>query len=109
MVDPFSFLPELGEHRPVELARARQLDRHRVDEVAVDDDFVVQMRAGREAGLAKVADDLALRDAHAGGDAAAEARHVIVGRDIAVCVLDLDTAAIAGIVGRLDHDAVAGR
>ena len=53
------------EHLAVELARARELDRHRVDEIAVDDDFVVEVRAGREARLAEIADHLALRDVHA--------------------------------------------
>src|SRR5262245_54075340 len=46
--------------------------RDRVDVLAVALQNVVQMRTGREAGCADAADDLALRDVHAGADAGAE-------------------------------------
>ena len=51
------------EHLAVELAGAGELDGHRVDEVAVDDHLIVQMRSRREASLPEIADDLALGDA----------------------------------------------
>ena len=41
-----------NKHSAVELAGARQLDLHRVDEMAIDKNFVMEMRAGREPGLA---------------------------------------------------------
>ena len=45
---------------PVSCALARHLDRHRVDEAAVDQHLEVHVRARRQAGRADVADDLAL-------------------------------------------------
>src|SRR5262245_35532248 len=63
-VEPLAFLFEASEHRALENAAARQLDAHRVNEAAVDQDLVVQVRACREAGRADKADHLALP--HAG-------------------------------------------
>ena len=94
-VDPVALALESSEHLAVELARARELDRHRVDEVAVDDHFVMEMRPGGQSRLAEIADHLALRDVHALGDAAAEAGHVVVGGHISVGVLDLDAPPVA--------------
>ena len=72
----------------VEHAAARQLDAHRIDEAAVDQDLVVHVRAGREAGRADIADHLALAHARAGLRRARERRHVAVGGLVAVGVLD---------------------
>ena len=85
-----------------------QLDRHRVDEVAVDDHLVMQVRAGRQPGFAEIADGLALKDMRAFGDAAPEAGHMIVGGHVAIGVLDLDPPSVSAIPSRLDDRAVAG-
>ncbi len=106
-VDALAFVLEGGQQAAVQLAGARQLDLHRIDEMAVDQDFVVKMRAGREPGLAEVADHLALANPCALDRAAGEARHVIIGGDVAVGVLDLDAPAIARIPARLDDHAIA--
>ena len=45
---------------PAQLAFARHLDRHRVDEAVVDQHLEVHVRARGQAGGADVADDLAL-------------------------------------------------
>src|SRR5665213_3820081 len=76
IVDAVALLVEGGEHRAVEHAAARQLDPQRIDEAAVDQDFVVHVRAGREARRADVADHLALADAGAGLGRARERGHV---------------------------------
>jgi hypothetical protein len=47
LVDTLAFPLERGQHLAVEFAGARELDRHRVDEIAVDDHLVVEVRAGR--------------------------------------------------------------
>src|SRR5580692_6974082 len=75
---------EVGEHLPVQFPAPRQLDPQRIDEMAVDDDLVVQMRPGGEAGRAEKADDLALPNPRPGRDPLGIGRHVIVGRHIAV-------------------------
>ena len=85
-----------------------ELDRHRVDEVAVDDHLVMQVRAGRQSRIAEIADGLALDDVGALDDAAAKAGHVVVGGHVAVGVLDLDPPPVADVPLRLDDDAVAG-
>ncbi len=59
---------------PVEFAAARQLDAHRVDKAAVDANFVVHVRAGRQTGGADEADHLALAHALAVIDAARDRR-----------------------------------
>lgn len=76
--------------------------------MSVYEDFVVKMRPGREAGLPEVADDLALPDARAFGHAAGEAGKVIVGRDIAIGMLDFDAASVARIPSGRDNRAIAG-
>src|ERR1700722_15668671 len=68
-------LLEEGERLSLEDAAARQLDRHRVHETIVDQDFEVHMRAGRQAGRADEADHLALAPAAVDIKAAGERRH----------------------------------
>ena len=46
-VEPFALLLEGVQDRTLQLAAARQLDAHRIDEAAVDADLIVHMRAGR--------------------------------------------------------------
>src|SRR5262249_8504485 len=95
-------------HRPSERAAARQFDADGVDEAAVDEDFVVDVRAGRLAGRADEADHLALPHLLAGLHALGEGRHVAIGGLVAVVVLDADILAVAARrPGLLDH-ALAG-
>jgi hypothetical protein len=63
--------------------------------MAIHDDFVMEMRPGREAGLTEITDDLALPHMGAFDRPASKPGHVIIGRDVAVGVLNLDAAAIA--------------
>src|SRR4051812_41224115 len=70
--DTVALFLEAGEDRTFKHAAARQADTHRIDETAVDDDLVVDVRAGREAGRADEADHLALADFLARLDAARE-------------------------------------
>ena len=99
---------ELGELAAAELQPARHLDGHRVDEVRVDQDLEVAMRAGRQAGRADIADDLALLHGDAGRDAGGIARHVAIGGGEAVGVADADVIAVAAFAADLLHGAVAG-
>src|SRR6185295_10880446 len=89
-------------------AAARQLDAHRVDEAAVDEDFVVDVGTGRHAGRADEADHLALAHALAGLHALGIGRHVAVGSLIAVVVLEADILAVAAFPADLLDYAVAG-
>src|SRR5262249_583266 len=66
LVNAVPLFLERGELAAGELQPARNLDGHRVDELVVDQDLVVAVRAGGEAGRADIADDLALLHAHAG-------------------------------------------
>src|ERR1700730_17371660 len=93
-VDTLALALESGEHAAVEFPRAGELDPHRIDEMAIDDDFVMEMRPGREAGLTEITDDLALPDMGAFDRPAGKPGHVIIGRDVPVGVLNLDPAAI---------------
>src|SRR5690606_19477363 len=79
----------------------------RVDGLAALVDFVVQVRAGRQAGGADIADDVALRDLHAAPDAGLEALHVGVGGFVAVGVANLDVVAVAAVAAREHHRARA--
>src|SRR4051812_14729521 len=78
-VEPIAFLLEACHDRPFERTAARQLDAHWVDEASVDQDFVVDMRAGRHAGGSDEADHLALAYPLADFHALGEGRHVAVG------------------------------
>src|ERR1039458_1782584 len=75
-VDAVAGALEFSQHRSVELARARKFHAHRIDEMSVHEDFVVKMRPGCEAGLPKVADNLALPDTRAFAHAAGESGKV---------------------------------
>src|SRR5450631_2456098 len=94
-VDAVAFVFEISEHAAIEFASAGKFHPHRIDEMPVDHDLVVKVRPGRETRLAKIADRLALPHMSAFGRAPGKPGHVIVRRDIAVGVLDLDTAAVA--------------
>ena len=94
-IDPLFLAFELSEHRAVEFAGTCQFDFHRIDEMSVDQHFVMEMWTGCEAGLAEIADHLALPDADAFSGPARETRHMIIGRHIAIGMLDLDAAPIA--------------
>src|SRR5436189_211327 len=87
---------------------ARLEEGHGIDRAAVDPDLVVQVAAGRAAGRAHQADQIAAVDALAGqGDPLREV--AVAGLD-ALAVVDLDQIAVAAIVpfGASD-DAVCGR
>src|SRR4051794_20062388 len=49
-VEAIALFLECGHQRPVERTAARQLDAHRIDEAAVDQDFVMDVRSGGHAG-----------------------------------------------------------
>ena len=68
LVDAVALPLERRKHPAVKLACARQFDPHRIDEVAVDDHLVVEMRASRQSGIAEIANSLALKDMGALGD-----------------------------------------
>src|ERR1700722_16030111 len=59
-IEAVAFLLEACHQRSVERTAARQLDAHRIDEAAVDQDFVVDVGAGRLSSRADEADHLAL-------------------------------------------------
>ena len=94
-VNAVAFAFEIGEHAAVEFAGAGKFHPHRINKMSVDHDLVVEMRSGREPRLTKIADWLALPHMRPFGRAAGKPGHVVVGRDIAVGVLDLDAAAVA--------------
>ena len=80
---------------------------HRVDRIAADPDLEVQVRAGRVARVAGVADDLALADALADRDR--DPRLVAVARGDAAAVVDAGVVAVAaGPAGDRDGAAVGG-
>src|SRR5687768_6018402 len=80
----------------------------RVDGAAVDPDLIMQMAAGRTAGGAHAADDLAASDALAGSDC--KRRKVAVAGFDAAAVVELDQIAIAAaVVACFGNDAVGGR
>ena len=84
-----------GERGNRQRLRRRQRDRHRVALFVIDPKFVVQMRTGRPARLADVADDVALRDARSGLDAAREPRQMRVDGRIGRAMLQHDRVAVA--------------
>src|SRR4029450_6906492 len=106
-LDAVPLLLELGERAAGELEPARYGDGHRVDEVVVDQDLEVTVRAGRPAGRADIADDLALFHGDAGRDAFGVTRHVAVSRRVAVGVADADVIAVAAFAAHELDGAVA--
>src|SRR6202049_783497 len=107
-IETIAFLFEARQQRPVERASARQLDVHRIDEAAVDQDLVVNVGAGRHAGRSDEADHLALPHLLAGLHALGEGRHVAVSGLIAVGVLQADVIAVAAFALGLLADTVSG-
>src|SRR6185436_3751037 len=97
-----------GEDGAFQRAAARQLDAHGIDEAAVDQDFVVDVGAGRQARRTDEADDLALADALAGLAALGIGGHMAVGGLVTVVVLDADVLAVAAFPADLLDHAVAG-
>src|SRR5215470_9127971 len=89
-------------------AAARQFDRHWIDEAIVDDDFEMHMRAGREAGGADKADDLALAHMAADVEAAGIGGQMAVRRLVAVGVADAHIFTVAALLADLFDVAVAG-
>ena len=80
---------------------------HGIDRIAADPDLEVQVRAGRVARVARVADDLALADALADRDR--DPRLVAVARGDAAAVVDAGVVAVAaGPAGDRDGAAVGG-
>src|SRR5262249_30042571 len=66
---------EIGEVAAAQLLDGGELHRGRVDRLAVTEYLIVKMRAGREAGRADIADQLALTNTLAGpGDDPAHMR-----------------------------------
>src|SRR5258705_11096717 len=90
-----AFLLEGGELPAFEHTATRQLHLHRVDVAAVDHDLVVQVRPGREAGRANIADDLTLPYLGTLGHVAGECGHVAIAGGIAVGGPDPDELAVA--------------
>ena len=73
------------------------------DGVAIAPHFVVQMRAGRAAAAADLADDGAGRDVLA--DLHVDPAQMCVARRKSVAMIDLDHAAVAAVPARLRNDA----
>ena len=71
----------------------RAHEAQRIDGLAVEMRFVMEMRAGRAARRAYTADDLAARDPCARFDG--DAREMRVTRDQTAAMIDFDHAAIA--------------
>src|SRR5215475_8739010 len=61
-IQPVALLLEASQHRAFQRTAARQFHAHRVDEAAVDQDFVVDVWAGRQAAGTDEADHLPLTD-----------------------------------------------
>jgi len=59
-VDTVALMFEIGEHAAVEFAGAGKLDPHRIDEMPIHQDLVMEMRPCREPCLAEITNDLAL-------------------------------------------------
>lgn len=64
IVDPGTLFLKVGQELAGQPSFPGHLDRHGVDRTIIDEDFVVQMGSGYEAGRANEANDLAL--AHLG-------------------------------------------
>src|SRR5690606_28125024 len=74
---------------------------------AVDAEYVVQVRAGGQAGAADVADHRALLEPRA-GLVLAEARHVRIEGGVALAVVEHHGAAVAALPAHERHARVAG-
>src|SRR3954466_13525154 len=78
VVEPVTLLLETCQQRAFEHPATRQLDLHRIDKAAVDQDLIMQMRTGRRAGWADIADPLSLPYLLALLHVARERRHVAI-------------------------------
>src|ERR1700687_4027363 len=107
-IETIAFFLEARHQGSLERAAARQLDAHRIDEASVDQNFVMDMGAGRHAGRSDEADHLALPHPLAGLHALGEGRHVAVGGLVAVVMLQADVFAVAAFPAGFLDDAVAG-
>src|SRR5262249_17494755 len=105
--EPRAFLFEAGEQPALQYPPARQLDLHRIDEAAVDQDFEMQVRPGRQSGRADIADHLSLAHFLAGLHAAGESRPVPLVAPLAVGCPDADVLAVAAFPADLVDKAVA--
>src|SRR5258708_39343866 len=79
-----------------------------IDRLALAQELEVQMRAGRAAGAADKADELAAHHRLARLDAGRESREMAVDRGKLAAVLDADPVAVAA-VGRGAHHHAVGR
>src|SRR5712671_1605181 len=107
-VETIALFLEARHQRSFERAAARQLDAHRIDETPVDQNFVVDVGAGRHPGRSDEADHLTLPHPLAGLHALGVGRHVAVGGLVAVVVLQADVFAVTAFPADLFDDAVAG-
>lgn len=94
---------ELGQLAAAERIGGGEFGVHGVDLFAVDQDFIMQVRAGGAAGGADIADDLALGDFAAVFQAFFEAVEVGVGGAVFFGVFDADEVA-AGAFGAQEGD-----
>lgn len=76
---------------------------------AVDPEFVVQMRAGRQARLTNVSDDLSLINETAALDAASESRKVPIKRAVGITMANLNQIPITGADSYVEDFAVGSR
>src|SRR6478672_12691757 len=107
-IETIALFLETRHQRSLERAAARQLDAHRIDETAVNQNFIMDVGAGRHAGRSDEADHLALPHPLAGLHALGIGRHVAVGGLVAVVVLQADIFAVAAFPADLLDHAVAG-
>src|SRR5262249_11832738 len=109
VVDARALLLEIGELFAAELPFARHLDRHRVDEAVVDEHLEVHVRSRGQTRGADIADDLPLPHLHALADARRQARHMPIGRLVAVGMTNADVVAVLALAPGFFDDAAAGR
>src|SRR5690606_7667862 len=94
--------------RLVQYASHGQVHRQGVDGLLVDAEFVMQMRSGRPAGGADVADKLALADGVAFLQACGKSALVRIQRGVATMVLQDDGVSVA-ILLALEFDGAVSR
>src|SRR6266576_2465367 len=107
-IETIALLLEARHQRSLERAAARQLDAHRIDETPVDQNFIMDVGAGRHAGRSDETDHLALPHPLARLHALGIGRHVPVGGLVAVVVFQADVLAVTAFPADLFDDAVAG-
>src|SRR5882757_11589672 len=105
-VETVAFLFEARQQPAFKRTAARQLDAHRVDEAPVDQDFVVDVSAGRHARRTDEADHLALPHPLAGLHALGVGRHVAIGGLVTIVVFQADIFAVTAFPADLFDDAI---